>query len=236
MAEMVLVSLALLWAYSRRAHSLAGWRIDRSAMRSLLADSWPYFLAAVAVTLYMRMDVMMLQRMSSSHEVGVYSAAAKLSELLYLAPSIFIASVSPAIIASHQVYMAGLGFALATSAVLSVLSGPVVALAFGRDYADAAAVLAIHVWGSIAVIHGITSSQHLLVENLQKVSLYRTLLGLSCNFILNLAWIPEFGARGAAWATVASYFVATYSLVLFRATREHAVFMLTSPFTRGRLR
>jgi PST family polysaccharide transporter len=109
-----------------------------------------------------------------------------------------------------------------------------VGVVFGVDFADAAVVLAIHVWGSIAVVHGVVSSQHLLVENLQKISLYRTLAGLCCNFVFNLALIPEFGARGAAWATVVAYFVATYSLVVFSATRQHALFMLSSPFVRGR--
>ncbi len=248
MLEIVLTGLGLLWMYSRRAGRLSAWRVDRATMRSLLADSWPYFLAAVSVTLYMRMDIVMLQQMSSSHEVGLYSAAAKISELLYVVPSIVIASVSPAIIAAHQaggplylsrmrqLYAAGWWFAVAASALLCLFAQPFVALVFGRNFADAGLVLAIHVWGSIAVVHGITSSQHLLVENLQKVSLYRTLIGLGCNFVLNAALIPGFGAQGAAFATVVSYFVATYSLVLFGATRQHALFMMASPFRRGRPR
>ncbi|HEY8359059.1 MAG TPA: flippase, partial [Ramlibacter sp.] len=245
MLETVLVSVGLLCVYFRRVGAMARWRVELAAMRALLTDSWPYFLAAVSVTLYMRMDIVMLQQMSSSHEVGVYSAAARISELLYVVPMILIGSISPALIALHQedrrrylgrmqrLYAAGWWFAVAASAVLCLLAAPLVGLAFGRDFADAGGVLAIHVWGSIAVVHGITSSQHLLVENLQKVSLYRTLTGLCCNFILNAAAIPLFGAKGAACATVISYFVSTYSLVLFRTVREHALFMMASPFRRG---
>jgi polysaccharide transporter, PST family len=246
MAETLLVSVGLLWTYSRRTGMLSRWRADVSTMRTLLMNSWPYFLAAISVTLYMRLDVLMLQQMASSHEVGVYSAAAKISELLYVLPSIFVASLSPALIEAHQarredylgrirqLYVAGWWFAAASSALLCLSAQWLVGVVFGVDFADAAVVLAIHVWGSIAVVHGVVSSQHLLVENLQKISLYRTLAGLCCNFVFNLALIPEFGARGAAWATVVAYFVATYSLVVFSATRQHALFMLSSPFVRGR--
>lgn len=248
MLETLLGSLGLLWAYSRRAGALSLWRVDFSTMRSLLRDSWPYFFAALSVTLYMRMDVLMLQQMASGHEVGIYSAAARVSELLYLLPSIFVASLSPSLIEAHQVsrplyltrmrrlYAVAWWFAVAVSALLCLFARPLIGLAFGTEFTDAAVVLAIHVWGSIAVVHGIASSQHLLVENLQKVSLYRTLIGLCCNFALNVAFIPEFGAKGAAWATVVSYFVATYSLFLFRSTRNHAFLMLACPFTRGRSR
>ncbi len=246
MVETLLVSLGLLWTYSRRTGMLNRWRVDRSTIRSLLMNSWPYLLAAISVTLYMRLDVLMLQQMASSHEVGVYSAAAKISELLYVFPSILVASLSPSLIEAHQasrvaylnrirrLYVAGWWFAAAASALLCLSPHWLVGVVFGASFADAAIVLAIHVWGSIAVVQGLISSQHLLVENLQKISLYRTLIGLVCNFALNLAFIPEFGARGAAWATVVSYFVATYSLVLFAATREHALLMMSSPFIRGR--
>lgn len=245
MAETVLVSLGLLFVYSQRVGPVSRWRIDKSTMRALLRDSWPYFFAAVSVTLYMRMDVVMLQHMASSYQVGVYSAAAKVSELLYLMPLIFVASVSPAIIESHQVnrslylarmhrlYAMGWWFAVAASLVLCLCARQIVALAFGNDFADAGAVLAIHVWGSIAVVHGIVSSQHLLVENLQRISLYRTLIGLCSNFVLNLALIPTFGSQGAAWATVVSYFIATYSMGLFKTTREHTLYMISSPFRKG---
>jgi PST family polysaccharide transporter len=244
-AETVLVSLGLLLVYSKRAGTLARWRADKLHMLSLLHDSWPYFLAGLAVTLYMRMDIVMLQQMTNSYEVGVYSAAARISELLYVLPTVFLSSISPALIESHQtnralylarmrqLYAAGWWLAVALSTVLTVFAQEITSLAFGRDFGDAAAVLSIHVWGSMAVIHGITSSQHLLVENLQKLSFYRTLIGLCCNLALNAALIPAFGAKGAAAATAVSYFVATYSLALFGATREHALYMLSSPFGRG---
>lgn len=242
MIETVLVGAGLLLAYTMRA-GLPSWRsVGKLRMRSLLRDSWPFLLAGLSVTLYMRMDVVMLQQMANSYEVGVYSVAVRITELLYVLPTIFVASVSPALIEAHQagrelylarmrqLYAAGFWFAAALSLALALFARPIIGITFGPDFSDAAAVLAIYVWGSIAVVHGIISSQHLLVENLQRISLYRTYIGLGCNFALNSWLIPLHGAKGAAAATVVSYFVATYSLLLFAATREHALYMISCCF------
>jgi PST family polysaccharide transporter len=43
-------------------------------------------------------------------------------------------------------------------------------------------------------------------------------------------FIPIMGAVGAAIATVISYFVATFSLIFFKATRSHAIFLMTANF------
>ncbi|MES3002261.1 MAG: flippase [Pseudomonadota bacterium] len=242
MVETILVGSGLLIAYTMRAGPPSWRSVGRLRMRSLLQGSWPFLLAGLSVTLYMRMDVVMLKQMANSYEVGVYSVAVRITELLYVLPTIFVASASPAIIESHQasrpmylarmrqLYAAGFWFAAAVSLALVIFAQPVIDITFGRNYSDAAAVLAIYVWGSIAVVHGIISSQHLLVENLPRISLYRTLIGLGCNFALNTWLIPLYGARGAAAATVVSYFVATYALLLFGATRTHAMFMIASCF------
>ena len=122
--------------------------------------------------------------------------------------------------------------ALGVSIPVALLSEPIVNTLFGSGYKDAAPVLAIHLWASLAVFLGMASSQHLLVEHLQKISFYRTLIGLVCNVILNIMLIPSMGAKGAAIATVISYFIATFSLVFFKSTQSHVVHLLLSPIVR----
>ena len=201
-------------------------------------------LAGLAVTLYMRIDVVMLQEIVGDREVGIYAAATRISEIWYFLPGIIVASVSPAIIKAHsadsgkyisklkQLYFVMTWMAIGIALPLSFLSGAMVSLLFGNDFAEAAPVLAIHLWASVAVFLGVASSQYLLVENLQKISFYRTLIGLVVNVILNLMLIPDMGAKGAAIATVISYFVATFSIVFFKSTRAHTSFLLSAPFTR----
>jgi PST family polysaccharide transporter len=183
--------------------------------------------------------------MVGEHEVGIYAAATKLSEIWYFLPGIIVASVSPAIIKAHsndsvqyisklrQLYFVMAWLAIGISLPLSLLSGSIINILFGSEFADAGPVLAIHLWASLAVFLGVASSQFLLVEQLQKISFYRTLVGLVCNVILNLLLIPDMGAKGAAIATVVSYFVATFSLILFSSSRKHTLHLITSFYRRS---
>ena len=182
--------------------------------------------------------------MSSTREVGIYAAAIRISEIWYFIPTVIISSVSPSIISCHgsnndlyltrlkSLYFMMAWLALGVTIPLSLLSDQIISILLGSDFSDAAPVLAIHLWASLAVFLGMASSQHLLVEQLQKISFYRTLIGLVSNVFLNIMLIPNMGAKGAAIATVISYFVATFSLVLFRSTRKHVIHLLLSPIVR----
>ena len=244
LCEVVLTALFLLIAYRANHLRMREWQYDRQEMARLLKESWPLMLAGLAVILYMRIDVVMLQEMVGDRDVGIYAAATRISEIWYFLPGIIVASVSPAIIKAHsadpekyisrlkQLYFMMTWMAIGIALPLSFLSGAIVSLLFGHDFAEAAPVLAIHLWASIAVFLGVASSQYLLVENLQKISFYRTLIGLVVNVILNLILIPGMGAKGAAIATVVSYFVATFSIVFFKSTRAHTFILLSTFVTR----
>jgi PST family polysaccharide transporter len=244
LGEMVSSAIFLLLAYRVNHQNIQDWRIDGQVMRQLLKDSWPLILAGLAVMLYMRVDVVMLQQMAGEHEVGIYAAATKLSEIWYFLPGIIVASVSPTIIKAHshdsvqyisklrQLYFIMAWLAIGISLPLSLLSGSIINILFGSEFAEAGPVLAIHLWASIAVFLGVASSQFLLVEQLQKMSFYRTFIGLVCNILLNLMLIPNMGAKGAAIATVVSYFVAVFSIILFKRTRSHTMLLLRAPFSQ----
>ena len=241
-AETVLVSIGLIWIYisSNGTHMLL-FQVSLERAKILLKESWPLLLGSIAITLYMRLDMVMLEEMSNSREVGIYAAATRISEIWYFIPSIVVASVSPAIIASHSkdsdlylkrlkaLYFMMTWLAIGVSLPIALLSGPIVSFLYGTQYQDAAPVLAIHLWGSVGVFLGVASSQYLLVEHLQKISFYRTFIGMICNIALNLLLIPTMGAKGAAIATVISYFLATFSLICFKATRSHVIHLLMSP-------
>lgn len=245
LAETIMIATGLVWIYTSSDGLTKLFQASIARAKSLMLESWPLFLAGLAVTLYMRIDIVMLEEMSSSREVGIYAAATRISEILYFLPVIIISSVSPSIITCHgtntglylkrikSLYFIMTWLALGISAPLSILSDQVVGMLFGQEFADAAPVLAIHLWASVAVFLGMASSQHLLVEHLQKISFYRTLIGLICNVFLNLLLIPSIGAKGAAIATVISYFIATFSLVFFKTTRRHALHLVMSPITRN---
>ena len=230
------VALYIVYRYQKIGNFYR--HFDLPTAKKILKDSWPLILAGLAVMLYMRVDVVMLHHMVGEREVGIYAAATNISEVWYLLPIIIVASVSPAIIKAHsldpglyisrlrKLYFVMAWLAIGISLPLSLLSGTIVDILFGIEFAEAAPVFAIHLWASIAVFLGVASSKYLLVEQLQKISFYRALIGLACNVLINLVLIPSMGAKGAAIATVISYFVATFSLIFFKSTRAHTVYLL----------
>ncbi|GAB4230653.1 MAG: hypothetical protein Tsb0034_02660 [Ekhidna sp.] len=60
----------------------------------------------------------------------------------------------------------------------------------------------------------------MIIDNLQKISMYRTGVGALINVALNFILIPEYGAIGAAIATIIAKFIASYfSNAFFLKTR-----------------
>jgi PST family polysaccharide transporter len=242
LCEVALTGLFLLAAYRTNHLEMREWHCDRSLMLELLRESWPLILAGLAVALYMRIDMVMLQEMVGDHEVGIYAAATRLSEIWYFLPVVIVSSVSPSMIKLREnnfilyinrlrkLYFLMAWLAIGVSLPISLLSNDVINILYGDGYKESALVLRIHLWASIAVFLGVASSQYLLIEKLTNISFYRTLIGLICNVLLNMFFIPIMGAVGAAIATVISYFVATFSLIFFKATRSHAIFLMTANF------
>jgi PST family polysaccharide transporter len=181
--------------------------------------------------LYMRIDQVMLGAMLGNEAVGIYSAAVRVSELWYVVPASIVASIAPAIVTAReagpvvykqkleQLFRAMVLISYAVTVPMFLVSQPLVVLIFGAEYAAAGPVLAVHVWASLFVALGIASSQYLLLEGLNHVSLQRTAVGAVANVLLNLAWIPRYGALGAAFATLISYAIANFFLLQSPATR-----------------
>ncbi|MFC2149571.1 flippase [Candidatus Auribacterota bacterium] len=217
--EIILGSVFLIAAYSANRNDIRQWRFDRAAALGLIKDSWPLIFSGLFVLLYMRIDQIMLGNMAGDSAVGQYSAAVRVSEMLFFIPVAVTISVFPAIVRSRErdeaVYMSRLQrlydflawSALALSAVIAVFSGPLIHVLFGSEYAAAGAILAVHVWSCLFVFLCIASYQQLMAENLTKVVFIRTAAGAGVNILLNFVLIPRFGGVGAAAATVVSYFV-----------------------------
>lgn len=226
-AALVAIGLTVVYRLDRCKISNWHWRYQRA--KTLLADSWPLILSGLAAMVYMRIDQIMIGQMLGETQVGLFSAAVRITETCYVIPTVIVASIFPAIIeakkTSDSVYyqrlqrlfnlMSILSFAIALT--ISIISSPIIKILYGQSYDDASMVLSIQIWASIFVFSGVTSSRWFLIENLQKYSFYRTLAGAIINVILNYYLIPRYGINGAAWATLISQAVAS---VLFNALNK----------------
>lgn len=221
-AEAALVAAILLIVLGYLGPKLSQLQASLVRARTLIKDSWPLILSAMAVSIYMKIDQIMLGEMIGDEAVGIYSAAVRVSEAWYFIPMAIVASVFPAILEAknhdEEQYYGRLQNLYDLMALISVsvalpmtfLATPLVRLLFGSAFEEAGMVLAIHIWGSVFIFLGVASSKWFLVENLTKLNMIRTICGAAINVILNLVFIPLFSSAGAAGATVLSFIFSVY--------------------------
>jgi len=224
--ESALKSLLLFYLYSKK-QSFLRWKFNFGIARELLRNSWPLVFSSIASIIYLKIDVVMLGNMLSGRDVGVYSAAVRISELLYFIPTIVTATLLPSIVRAHatnrsylytrmQLLFDGLAIYCYLSIVIFyVLSDWIVMTLYGRDYFEAAFILKLHVFALIFVSSGVARNKLLIAENKTVFIMVATCLGAFINITLNYYMIPKYSGYGAAIATVISYGFSSYLACLF---------------------
>ncbi|HEV8327373.1 MAG TPA: flippase [Nitrospiraceae bacterium] len=232
-------ALSLAFAYWRQKIGSFWGHFDLGTAKAMFRNCWPLILSGIAVTIYMRIDQIMIKEMLGQREVGLYSAAVKLSEAWYFVPVIITSSFFPAIVnakkISQELYHQRLQrlctlmvwLAIAVALPMTFLADSVASLLYGHHYREAGSVLAIHIWGAVFVFLGVSSGVFFTVENYLKKSFYRTALGAVSNVLFNLVLIPRYGINGAAMATVLSQFIANFLYDLFDSSIRNLVIIKT---------
>lgn len=231
--EALLTSLFLLILINQKGILFTSLKFDLGRARALLKDSWPLIVSAVAVTLYMRIDQIMLGQMIGDDAVGVYSAAVRISEVWYFIPMVVCASVFPALLAikkeSEEQYYIKLQklfdimflISLCVAIPTTFIATYIVTFIFGGAYAGSGPVLALHIWASTFVFLGVAGSQWFIAENKQVLLLKRTIFGAIINIMLNLWLVPLYHTTGAAVATIVAQAFSTFLVdILERETRQ----------------
>lgn len=219
----------------------ANWsgKCDRELAVRLLRSAFPLVVSGVAVSIYMRVDQLMIKEMIGDQAVGLYAAATRISEAWYFLPMIVAASLFPALIGvtrkEYESRLVRLYSLLVWGGVLvavpvSAFSTDIVVAIFGHDYTGSAVVLAIHIWTGIFVSLGIVSSKRIVVDGTLSYAMYRTLIGMSINVVLNVVLIPCCGIVGAAIATLCSQVLAAYFVDLFFCSARRDFFLKTQSF------
>ncbi len=205
--------------------------------KSLLSQSLPLTLSTIGAVANLHLDQVMLGHMHGSQTVGVYAVAARLSEFWYFVPATLVTVLFPMLVEArgrdwrrYQGHLLRLFTLLAWLGVLVALICQVFATSllpalFGPAYAASATVLTIHVWGGIFMSMRVLASRWLIAEHLTKFSIISHGIGAAVNIVLNFLLIPEFGAVGAAYATLVSYMASGW-LCFFAWRHTRAVGLL----------
>lgn len=229
LGEASLAAAGVVVAYNATGHHVRQWRVSAPRARRLVSESWPLLLSAMAIGVYMKLDILMLGQMAGDEAAGTYSVATRISEVWYFIPVAVVSSVAPSLTAAREqgetVYQARLNrlfhglaaVAIAIAIPMTVLATPFVRLLYGTLYSGAGPILALHIWAALFVFLGVGQSAWTVNEGLTKLALRRTVIGAVSNVLLNLILIPRYAGMGAAIATVVSYGLSAVVLNAFDA-------------------
>lgn len=236
-----ILSVGLIYYYflTNPLINIRFYKFSKDLAKSLLNDSWPLILSALLISVYMKIDQVMINSMLGSNSVGQYSAAVRLSEAWYFIPVVIAASLFPAVINAKQhneiIYYTRLqqlyDFMVWTAILISIpvalYSDAIVNFLYGIEYSKTSNVLKIHIWTSVFVFLGVASSKWFVAENFMKLYFVRSLYGVLCNIAFNIILIPLYGIEGAAISTLFGQILVTYLSDLFSVKTRRNFIMKT---------
>ena len=221
--DSIVLAMGLIYFFIKYStYEIKKIKFSKAIAITLLKDSWPLILSSVVISIYMKIDQVMIQEILGSEAVGQYAAATRLSEIWYFIPTLVASSLFPAIVnakrKSEELYYDRLQklfdlvvwIAIAIALPITFLSDMIVNMLYGEQYNQAASVLMIHIWASIFVFLGVVSGNWFINENLQLLAFWRTFYGMISNIFLNLLLITKYGIQGIAIATLISYMIAGF--------------------------
>ncbi len=190
------------------------YRIDLATWRALLREAIPLTAGSAFVTLYYRLDSVMLSKLDGFDAVGAYGVAYKFVDLVHFVGTALTVAVLAPLTAAWTRDREEFG-TIVTNAIRILLvtgvgsmigfwifAGDLAALLYGSDYRSAAdatrIVITAEFFGGFAGL-GITV---LIAADRHRIYPLITLGGLLVNLVANLILIPRASLEGAAAATL----------------------------------
>ena len=213
-------SLVTMWMVFRKAPLLL--RIDLNLGRDMLRYGMKFYLACLCAYLVIRIDLLMVNYFSGMTEAGIYSVAVGFADLLYMLP-IAIGTILFPRIAKDQTGAVDFTLMVCRFAALlmgavclatALLAQPLILLLYGSAFANAVRPLIWLLPGVFLLSLEAIVANDLAGRGYPVVLVAYWCVGLLLNIVLNLIFIPLWGATGAAAASTATY--ALMSVLVFR--------------------
>lgn len=245
MLDYYILALGYIRTYKKKIGLLSLWKFDKECASYLLRESFPLLLTSAAVIIYQRIDQVMIGKMIGQKEVGFFSVASRIVEILIYIPTIIVQTIIPVLtkirtkseqeyIATSQKFMnLTIWATFIGSLITSLLSYYIVYILFGDQYLDATLVLGILAYKATFVAISSTAGNIIVLEGKQKFVILRDLLGCAVCIVMNYYLLPIYGIMGAAIITLISNFVAGYLSDLMIPPYRKLFYMQTKAICLG---
>ncbi len=215
-------ALAIVWVAHR--DGTLGLRPDPRLLVEELRFGSRAIVGSIAERLQLRLDSFLLNAMVNVRATGIYSVTSGLAETLWYIPNslgtvMFSRAVDPTADASRAAAVLTRTTIVVTAALAipAWFAGPrLVAIVYGRDFADAGVALRWILPGVVAYSVVAVLSRYVVGRGRPGLGTVVLVAGLATNLVANLILIPRFGIVGAAASSSISYVLtALLTLVAF---------------------
>ena len=226
--DSIILASGLIYFFSKKANlKIPNFTFNKTMMITLLQDAWPLMFAGIASMINMRVDQVMLGKMTDFEVVGNYAAAVRISELWLILPTLIGTSIYPAVISSkkksHELYLQRVrriicymaSFAIPFAILVTILSELIVTMLYGDKYLFAHTYLSIYIWSGLPYVVFFVMGQVVMIESLTKVTFYISVISVFANIILNKILIHLYGGVGAAMTTLFVAYVSQLIIIFY---------------------
>ena len=218
----LLVSVMSLRYLSKAFKITISW--DKEVISGLAKIGITYAVAVVIMQLNYRVDILLLQELSTMKEVGYYSLGVAISDKLWQLPSaigLVVMSRSANVDDTGRLdrdvaKLVRISFliVLLSAIVLWVLIPYLLPLFYGIKFAPSIGVVRLMLPGIIMFVIVRILSGRFAGSGQPKLLIGLFVPVLLVNIILNLFWIPAYGSLGAAMATNVSYTLGAIGMLI----------------------
>ncbi|MBI4457488.1 flippase [Candidatus Uhrbacteria bacterium] len=191
--------------------------VDFGLWKKIISQSWPIGVSIIFNLIYLKGDVLVLSLYRPDAEIGLYGAAYKVLDVITVIPMIFMGlALSPLTKAwtsgnrADFSWKLGRAFDFLTMLALPIVFGTyavaddLMALAAGADFRPSGHYLAILMIAGATVFWSGLFGHAVVALNLQRKMIWGYAADAAISLPLYFAFVPGYGALGAAWVTVFS--------------------------------
>ena len=205
--------IAALWVIRRYLKKIFSF-FSKNRVLPILKSAWPFAVTGALGILLTNTDILIISWMRSASEVGIYSAAIRIIQILYIVPYILQASTLPILsrLANHDTARfrailektLHIAFLVAIPmAIAGVLLGTqIMNLVFGAAYISGGMALGILMLTMLADYPAMIVGTATFTYDRQRNLIISTAIAGTLNVAFDLLFIPHWGIAGSAWATL----------------------------------
>ena len=233
------ICLAVLLYISYKRYGGTKLSFSKKYSKTLLKKSYHFIFPGLMVAIYGHIDKIMLKLMVNEAEIGFYSTSLALCSIWSFVLSAIIDSLYPPIMEAFNhnkaefdkknklLYALVFYISITVSLLLSVFGGFAINILYGEAYMPACASLRIITWYTAFSYLGVARNAWIVCMERQKYLKYIYCSAAISNIILNIVFIPFWGATGAATASLVAQIITTLVVPFFiKEMRENSILII----------